>query len=185
MTAEEKLLRKVLTAGSAGVKKADLRKELGEIETLLENLVTKGEVFVDKGKAVSFEKQLIVRERSFSLKYIGFNGQISNLPIPVNSGKNFVIYLGGENLNPKEVTVSTNSPFIKVTPDTTVRQNFGEEISVLSFTIVLKSDAPAGEYSIKVQKINGEVEYFVGGVVNDAVNNHHGILNNPVTANLD
>jgi hypothetical protein len=48
MTAEEKLLRKVLTAGSAGVKKADLRKELGEIETVLENLVTKGEVFVDK-----------------------------------------------------------------------------------------------------------------------------------------
>ncbi len=48
MTAEEKLLRKVLTAGSAGVKKADLRKELGEIESALENLVTKGEVFVDK-----------------------------------------------------------------------------------------------------------------------------------------
>ncbi|MGI0019056.1 MAG: hypothetical protein ACREAY_01145 [Nitrososphaera sp.] len=48
MTAEEKLLRKVLTAGSAGAKKADLRKELGEIEAALENLVTKGEVFVDK-----------------------------------------------------------------------------------------------------------------------------------------
>ena len=40
MTAEEKLLIKVLTAGSAGVKKADLRKELGEIETAMENLVT-------------------------------------------------------------------------------------------------------------------------------------------------
>jgi hypothetical protein len=48
MTAEEKLLRRILSAGSAGAKKADLRKELGEIETALESLVTKGEVFVDK-----------------------------------------------------------------------------------------------------------------------------------------
>jgi hypothetical protein len=48
MTAEEKLVRKILSAGSAGAKKADLRKELGEIEATLEGLVSKGTVFVDK-----------------------------------------------------------------------------------------------------------------------------------------
>ncbi|WP_415282914.1 hypothetical protein [Candidatus Nitrososphaera sp. FF02] len=48
MTAEEKLVKKVLSAGSAGAKKADLRKELGEIEATLESLVSKGTVFVDK-----------------------------------------------------------------------------------------------------------------------------------------
>jgi hypothetical protein len=143
-----------------------------------------GEVIVEKGKVASLEKQLVIKERSFGLKYIGFNGQISNIPIPVNSGKTFMIYLGGENLNPKEVTVTSNSPFIKIT-SIAEPQNFGEEISVLSFNISLKSDTPAGEFSIKVQKNNGEIEYFVGGLANDAVINHHGILNNPMTVNMD
>ena len=48
MTAEEKLVKRILSAGSAGAKKADLRKELGEIEATLEGLVSKGTVFVDK-----------------------------------------------------------------------------------------------------------------------------------------
>jgi len=48
MTAEERLVKKILSAGSAGAKKADLRKELGEIDSALEGLVSKGEVFIDK-----------------------------------------------------------------------------------------------------------------------------------------
>lgn len=48
MTAEERLVKKILSAGSAGAKKADLRKELGEIDATLEALVSKGEVFIDK-----------------------------------------------------------------------------------------------------------------------------------------
>lgn len=48
MTAEERLLKKILSAGSAGAKKADLRKELGDIDSTLEGLVSQGEVFVDK-----------------------------------------------------------------------------------------------------------------------------------------
>jgi hypothetical protein len=48
MTAEERLVKKILSAGSSGAKKADLRKEFGDIEATLEALVSKGEVFVDK-----------------------------------------------------------------------------------------------------------------------------------------
>lgn len=48
MTAEERLVKRILSAGSAGVKKTDLRKELGEIDAPLENIVSKGDVFVEK-----------------------------------------------------------------------------------------------------------------------------------------
>jgi hypothetical protein len=48
MSAEEKLVKSVLSAGSAGIKKTDLRKELGDVEEALENVISKGEVFVDK-----------------------------------------------------------------------------------------------------------------------------------------
>jgi hypothetical protein len=48
MTAEEKLVKRILSAGSAGIKKTDLRKELGDVEVALEKVISRGEVFVDK-----------------------------------------------------------------------------------------------------------------------------------------
>lgn len=141
-----------------------------------------GEIVIENGKVAAIEKQIAFKERSFSLKYVGFNSQISNIPIPVNGGKSFVIYLGGENLNPNELTVSASTPFIKVTPNTTFKHDFGDEISVLSFEISVKPNAPAGEYSLRIQKNNGEVEYYVGGVTNDAAVNPG---SNPIAADFD
>ena len=49
MSAEEKLVKRILSAGSVGIKKTDLRKELGEgIDAVLEKAISRGEVFVDK-----------------------------------------------------------------------------------------------------------------------------------------
>ncbi len=48
MSAEEKLVKRILSAGSAGIKKTDLRKELGDVEEALEKVISNGEVFVDK-----------------------------------------------------------------------------------------------------------------------------------------
>jgi hypothetical protein len=48
MSVEEKLVNRILSVGSAGIKKTDLRREFGDIDTALENTVSKGDVFVDK-----------------------------------------------------------------------------------------------------------------------------------------
>jgi hypothetical protein len=48
MTAEEKLVNRVLSAGSAGIKKTDLRKEFGDIDSMLEKVISNGDIFVDK-----------------------------------------------------------------------------------------------------------------------------------------
>jgi hypothetical protein len=63
MSAEEKLVKRVFSAGSAGIKKTDLRKELGEIDAQLESAVSNGEVFVDKraGAYYCFHKQHYVQ----------------------------------------------------------------------------------------------------------------------------
>ncbi|HLM03383.1 MAG TPA: matrixin family metalloprotease [Pyrinomonadaceae bacterium] len=141
-----------------------------------------GEAVVDKGKVAVIEKQIALKERTFSPKYIGLNGQISNIPVPVNGGKSFEIYLGGENLNPNELIVSTNSPFIKVSRTATAAQDFGDEISVLRFEISVSPNAPPGEYSLRVQKNNGEIAYFIGGVISDIVVNSS---NRPLFADFD
>jgi hypothetical protein len=88
MTAEEKLVKRILSAGSAGVKKTDLRKELGEIEVALEKVISRGEVFVDKraGAYYCFHKthyvqSLLNSDSRFKLTY----DMIQSLQVSVSS----------------------------------------------------------------------------------------------------
>ena len=48
MSVDEKLLSRIFSFGSAGIKKTDLRREFGDIDNTLENLISKGDIFVDK-----------------------------------------------------------------------------------------------------------------------------------------
>src|SRR5918996_2166236 len=48
MSVEEKIVNRILSFGSAGIKKTDLRREFGDIDAHLENLISKGDIFVDK-----------------------------------------------------------------------------------------------------------------------------------------
>jgi hypothetical protein len=56
MSAEEKLIQRINSAGSLGVKKTELRKEFAEAETdtILEDMVTHGDVFIDKKGAAYY-----------------------------------------------------------------------------------------------------------------------------------
>lgn len=56
MLAEEQLIQKIYSAGQAGVKKADLRKEYPqpEIDNILERLTTDGQIFIDKKGAAYY-----------------------------------------------------------------------------------------------------------------------------------
>ena len=56
MSAEEKLIQQIFLSGSAGVKKADLRKEFAEedIDTILEKAVTDGDIYIDKKGAAYY-----------------------------------------------------------------------------------------------------------------------------------
>lgn len=77
MTAEEKLvIRKILSAGSAGIKKTDLRKEFGDVDAVLEEIVSRGEVFVDKRAGAyycwhksSYVQSLLNSDPRFKLTY--------------------------------------------------------------------------------------------------------------------
>ena len=56
MSADEKLIQKIISAGSLGVKKTELRKEFAEAETdtILEEMVTHGDVVIDKKGAAYY-----------------------------------------------------------------------------------------------------------------------------------
>lgn len=122
------------------------------------------EVEVVKGKTQNIVKKLSSNKKNFDLQYIGFNGQISELAVPVNGGKSYLIYVGGKNLNADKLTIGFNSPYLKVTPKSLTNHNYGDDISVVSFEVKVSSEIPLGEYSFFLQAANEESQFAVGSL---------------------
>lgn len=77
MTVDEKLvIKRIQSVGSAGIKKTDLRKEFGEIDSVLEETISRGEIFVDKRAGAyycwhreSYVQSLLNSDPRFKLTY--------------------------------------------------------------------------------------------------------------------
>lgn len=136
-------------------------QDLGERKSSTENL---GEVEVVADKTTNLVKRLKARAKDFDIRYLGFNGQISELAVPINGGKSYLIYIGGKNLDATNLTVGFNSPNISVTPNSLTKHDYGTDLAVLSFEIKVKSKTPAGEYSFFVKTKNEEISFMVGGL---------------------
>ena len=130
-----------------------------------------GDAVVAKGKPVVLTRKLEQATINFQARYIGFNGQISENSVSLNSGKSYKIYVGGKNLNPEDYKISFHSPFITVVPKTSVKLDFGENLSVVSFDVVVASRAPVGEYSLFVESKDGHKSVVAGALSIEKFNN--------------
>lgn len=105
---------------------------------------------------------------------IGFNGQLSSVPVPVTPGRTYRIYLGGDGLDPKTLAaggVTASSPFLTVNPASITAQQFGQNLTVITFDVNVAADAPAGDYSIRVVNAAGAVAYLTAGLTIDGTVN--------------
>lgn len=134
-----------------------LNKKISSAEIL-------GNVTISSGKTTEFTGRFADKKQNFKIDLIGFNGQLSNLSVPLNRGKSFTIYLGGKNIEWDELTLGIDSPFIKIVPDSVVKHDYGSEISVVSVEILLNSRVAPGEYSIFAESGDGTRNYLVGGI---------------------
>ncbi|MGI8789218.1 MAG: matrixin family metalloprotease [Pyrinomonadaceae bacterium] len=123
-----------------------------------------GAVEISRGRTQNISKKLKNGAKNFDVQYVGFNGQISELAVPVNGGKSYLIYVGGKNLDAHNLTINFNSPFLSVTPKSLTNQNYGADISVVSFEIKVEDGIPPGEYSFFVKNKDGETQFAVGGL---------------------
>lgn len=123
-----------------------------------------GEVETVKDKVQNITKKLSSGKKIFDLQYVGFNGQISDLAVPVNGGKSYLIYVGGTNLNAENLTIGFNSPYLKITPKSLINHNYGEDISVISFEVKIAADIRPGEYSFFLKSDNQESQFAVGSL---------------------
>jgi hypothetical protein len=101
-------------------------------------------------------------------RVIGMNGELSTTALPLEAGKSFTIYVGGEGIDQIIADgISISSPFIKVNPATLAFEEFDTTYPVISFEVTLAADTPPGDYSIRLQSITGEVAYLPGALTID------------------
>ncbi len=124
-----------------------------------------GEISFGKSKPSQIlSKKLKTETKNFDVRYVGFNGQVSELAVPINSGKSYTIYVGGRNLNADKVSIGFNSPYISVTPKSLVNHKYGEDVSVISFEVAVAPETPLGEYSFFIRTKDNNTEFAVGGL---------------------
>lgn len=131
-----------------------------------------GTVQVEAGKSIKIPSISSKRSSKTQLSYLGFSGQLSRLPVPVNGGKSFIIYIGGSGITEDSPDIFFNSPFLSISRGSLIRHDFSSDLSVFSFEISLSSDVPPGDYSIYYRAPGGSVDALPGGLsVGEVVNN--------------
>src|SRR5712692_8570293 len=98
-------------------------------------------------------------------RMIGLNAELSTVALPLEAGKTFTLYVGGEGVDQiAEKGISISSPLIRVIPETLSSEEFGTPYPIISFQVTVAPDAASGDYSIRLQSVTGELSYFVGAV---------------------
>jgi len=127
------------------------------------SIAVKSEMATSIGFFVSTTLAPTIRPR-----LIGMNGELSTAALPLEPGDTVTVYVGGEGLEQIMTNgISVSSPFISVEPDSLSAEEFDTPYPVISFEITVARNAPAGEYSIRLQSPSGEFAYLAGALTID------------------
>ena len=126
-----------------------------------------GVVAVEKTEKKVLNLKAILESSEVAIRHIGINGQLADFAVPLDSGRSFVVYLGGRNLNPKNIGIDFHSPYLNVSRRSILSLDYGDDVSVISFIVNVDSRAPAGDYSVFVSSKDGSDDCLVGAVTVD------------------
>lgn len=128
-----------------------------------------GEVLVEFGITAVLSGRIEPGAREIAISHLGFNGELSDLAIPIAGGRTYRIYLGGSNLDHQRTEIRFNTPFLAVIPGSVSAHDYGKEVSVISFEIRVDPRTPAGDYTILAGPENGGQAAVPGGLTVDEV----------------
>lgn len=123
-----------------------------------------GEVLVKQNSTNNFVKSVKLNPKTFSVEYVGTNAQLSNISVETPIGSSNLIFIGGNNLDEKDITVNFSSPHLSVKQDSLISHDFGDKITVISFELVVSENAVVGDYSINVSNLGKETANLLGGI---------------------
>jgi hypothetical protein len=129
-----------------------------------------GTASVKPNATVSLDAQLSGSPALMNPAFIGINKELSTVAVPLAAGQSFRVFVSGDGIKASQFNragITTTSPFIIVDAGSIHDEDFGNGLSVISFDVMLAGDAPAGDYSLRLQSQTGEVAYVAGGLTID------------------
>ena len=73
-------------------------------------------------------EQFSPESKKSDLKFLGFNGQISDTAIPVNRGNSYIIYFAGKNIENETFEIGFNSKYLTVNRQSLTKHNYGKNL---------------------------------------------------------
>ncbi len=126
-----------------------------------------GRVVIVADRTIALNGQLSERPTKLNANLIGYNGQLSTLPVPLMPGRIYTIFAGGDGVTLKQIAlggVSVSSKYLTVNQNSVMQQQYGSGVSVISFDVYVNENAPTGEYTVRLQSVSGEISCIVGGL---------------------
>lgn len=123
-----------------------------------------GEIEIVKGRMQNLVRRLKSLKKNFVIDYVGFNGQIADSAVPINGGKIYTIYVGGKNLDAKNLLVGFQTPFMSIVKNSIVNHDFGADVSVVSFAVKVDTKIPFGDYSFFLKNSKNAADFAVGSL---------------------
>ncbi|HEX8843055.1 MAG TPA: matrixin family metalloprotease [Pyrinomonadaceae bacterium] len=133
-----------------------------------------GVVSVAPNATVTLNAQLSGSTQLVTPTFIGTNRELSSVAIPIVPGQSYKVFVAGEGIKKAQLSlggITTTSPYITVEPSSFADVDFGNGLSVVSFDLMVAADAVAGDYSLRLQSLTGEVAYIAGCLTIDASEN--------------
>jgi hypothetical protein len=122
-------------------------------------VITSGETTTVAGRA-----NLGTLHADVDIGYVGSNGQLADMAVSVAPGRSYLIYLGGRNLDPKDLSIRFTSPEIMAVPGSLRSMDYGSEISVVTFELRVSPRAARGEYTIFAESRTGDRRAIIGAL---------------------
>lgn len=122
-----------------------------------------GDVRVTRGDSSKLKAKISPDSIPFRVSFTGFNGQLSSVAVPVNSGDTYMVYVGGIGLG-EDSRVGFSSPHVVIDEETVTSYDYGNGIAVLAFAVDVNPDTPLGEYTIWIYDGDGLMDCLPGAV---------------------
>lgn len=123
-----------------------------------------GTVSIEKGDNKLLNDKVDVSRSGLALSYIGLNSQLADSAITIGSGREYVVYLGGKDLDMQRLQVEFNSPFFRAIPGSIKKYDFGDDLSAVSFVLAVDPNVQPGVYSLFVTDNAGILAALIGGL---------------------
>jgi hypothetical protein len=113
--------------------------------------------------SISIQRKIDGSDTTLHADFLGFNGQLAAVAIPVNSGNVYSVAIGSSDISQGGFDVETESDDLVVQSESAT-SSYGNGLSMLGFNVAIKSTVTGGEYSLVLRNSTGERRAIIGAL---------------------